>query len=1274
MNLFIDVTATDLSNSAVNSASDLTPVANLQDIVLGDNLPLTIVFTDGNGGPSWAGNAAYTLSVGLGTLDANGGADYTGTTSFTTLGMGWTGFLPLTTQNLIDALALQVGSAVDWTRFPTTLRTPYPRPYGGYFVLQIRVIDPNGMPLTYAELRVLLRSRIIPQSLVTQPTYEVAVLADYRTGVLIGPKTFFSANPAAVGVLGAVKPDGTTIIIQPDGTITAVGGGGGGGVSVVSVVTANGVSGTVANPTTTPAITLTLGAITPTSVNALTLAAQSVGFTIAGGTTSKTLTVSNTANVSGTNTGDQASVTGNAGTATALQTARAINGVNFDGTAAITVAAAAGTLTGGTLASGVTASSLVSFGANPALVSPVISGVQAVTGAIKPTYLSLSDSVNVASMWNQQTISDDSHTLTFTGTLTQGQVFAITLYNTDSTKNHLVTLNTPCMWVSAGRNENVSTISVPPKQAFYGSNGQAVITFGYDGTNVFFYDDKTPMDGFRIGNPSTTPTAVFIGDSIMAGSGATPPPSLITLPTYNGQAMASINLGFAGRTQAAMYDLAWTNIAPSYAYFSGLNIAVVWANTNGMLQGNSAATEYSYTEAFCRRLKLMGFKVLVCTAISLIGLDSVRDAYNALLYTNWTGFCDGLIDLAANANIGADGAYSNATYFQQPGGIHPTTAGDVIAAGIMQTAINLLVSQLVSTYLGGALTAGSGITITQANGSTVISASSGGGNVSAAGTLTSNAVVLGAGTKATAVVAGITTDGTSKLILGVNTTTLGAVKMFGSTSGDATVQPPVVAGTATIITLPNASSTLPIFGQQITFAGPTAARTVTFPDASFTVARTDAANTFTGHQTIEGVTSTGATGTGAFVFATSPTLVTPALGVATGTSLVLSSGLATGGASLSASTSLIVPASTTGVSSIRIPHGAAPTSPVNGDFWSTTSGAFMQVNGSTVGPFGTGGSGGATGPTNSVQANVSGTSTGVAGLLMNATSGALTQTQTALTSTYSAGLTLTNTSAAVTGNTQNSPSLIFHGSNFDENAVASKTVDFRITNAPPSGNFFNYGKLNIDFSLNGGSYNTGISFDTSGNVLVPSFGSVNTPQVLINSEVLLIAVSTGTVQVRNTANNADASISMLNVVQSGKTTTYNAITTAGWGAPAIYGNGRVTAVTNSTSAAFATYTVGTADGSFLVSANILVTAATVAAMTCTCTYTDESNTSRTLTMTFSQISGTLLTSITNATGTGAYEGVQLHIRCKASTAITFATVGTVTGITYNAEAVITQIA
>lgn len=88
---------------------------------------------------------------------------------------------------------------------------------------------------------------------------------------------------------------------------------GSGTVTAVSVATANGVSGSSSGGAT-PALTLTLGAITPTTVNALTLASQAVGFTVAGGTTSKTLTVPLDASVSGTNTGDNTVATALTGT------------------------------------------------------------------------------------------------------------------------------------------------------------------------------------------------------------------------------------------------------------------------------------------------------------------------------------------------------------------------------------------------------------------------------------------------------------------------------------------------------------------------------------------------------------------------------------------------------------------------------------------------------------------------------------------------------------------------------------------------------------------------------------------------------------------------------------------------------------------------------------------------------------------------------------------------------------------------------------------------
>lgn len=72
-----------------------------------------------------------------------------------------------------------------------------------------------------------------------------------------------------------------------------------------------------------------------------------------------------------------ASITGGAATATAFATARSINGIAFDGTANVTVTAAANTLTGTSLASGVVSSSLTSVGTlvNLAVTNPITGSV-----------------------------------------------------------------------------------------------------------------------------------------------------------------------------------------------------------------------------------------------------------------------------------------------------------------------------------------------------------------------------------------------------------------------------------------------------------------------------------------------------------------------------------------------------------------------------------------------------------------------------------------------------------------------------------------------------------------------------------------------------------------------------------------------------------------------------------------------------------------------------------------------------------------------------------
>lgn len=52
---------------------------------------------------------------------------------------------------------------------------------------------------------------------------------------------------------------------------------------------------------------------------------------------------------------------------------------------------------------------------------------------------------------------------------------------------------------------------------------------------------------------------------------------------------------------------------------------------------------------------------------------------------------------------------------------------------------------------------------------------------------------------------------------------------------------------------------------------------------------------------------------------------------------------------------IVAPAATTSLAPLRIPHGTAPSSPTNGDVWTTSAGLYARINGVTVGPLGAGG-------------------------------------------------------------------------------------------------------------------------------------------------------------------------------------------------------------------------------------------------------------------------------------------------------------------------------
>lgn len=123
--------------------------------------------------------------------------------------------------------------------------------------------------------------------------------------------------------------------------------------------------------------------------------------------------------------------------------------------------------------------------------------------------------------------------------------------------------------------------------------------------------------------------------------------------------------------------------------------------------------------------------------------------------------------------------------------------------------------------------------------------------------------------------------------------------------------------------------------------------------------------------------------------------------------------------------------------------------------------------------------------------------------------------------------------------------------------------------------------------------------------------------------------------------------------------------------------GRTVAATNAAVASVCAALVGASDASYEVFMNVLVTTSTTHTFTCQCTYTDEGNTARTITMPFRLVGDT--TAVTSSIAAAAavpYLGVSVFIRCKANTTITLLTqaAGTYTTVVYNVEGFIRKLA
>ena len=196
------------------------------------------------------------------------------------------------------------------------------------------------------------------------------------------------------------------------------------------------------------------------------------------------------------------------------------------------------------------------------------------------------------------------------------------------------------------------------------------------------------VDNHFIGRQFSYPQVIYLGDSLTLGYGAEHPYSRdIVLTDWCGQKVSSTNLGISGLKISDMYHNSDINLNILYNFDSALNIVVIWGGTNDIADGVSVLQTYSYLREFCQYERRLGFRVFVMTMISRTGLEKQKNQFNDLIRNDWKKFSDGIIDVAANASIGADGACSDKAYFNEDG-IHLNDAGYAVVCLIAQNALN----------------------------------------------------------------------------------------------------------------------------------------------------------------------------------------------------------------------------------------------------------------------------------------------------------------------------------------------------------------------------------------------------------------------------------------------------------------------------------------------------------------------------------------------------------------------------------------------------------
>ncbi len=193
------------------------------------------------------------------------------------------------------------------------------------------------------------------------------------------------------------------------------------------------------------------------------------------------------------------------------------------------------------------------------------------------------------------------------------------------------------------------------------------------------------------------PQLLALGDSITAGTNnQTPYTSQLTLTNQPSYVIS--NYGIIGIRLAAILSHEANRAAPLCNTQAGPAVAILEAGTNDLASINPLSPQavWSSAAAWATLMRKAGCTPFINTMISRTAngyggqtMDALKDTYDALILqqAKQVGFA-GVLDVAANPLLGADGASANTTYFQAIDHIHPTTLGNQLMGTAVSNGLN----------------------------------------------------------------------------------------------------------------------------------------------------------------------------------------------------------------------------------------------------------------------------------------------------------------------------------------------------------------------------------------------------------------------------------------------------------------------------------------------------------------------------------------------------------------------------------------------------------